>query len=293
MANNGTKIPMILLVAVIMSFTLSQGVWAEITVTGVVNLKYDFATNKDFYDSTISFNGKINEKATAYAALVLQNNREYPPDTFDITKSVYCFAYKFGPEAGYILIGCFNNNNAGDLVALSSVVNEQRSYLGAKYEFPMSKNFSMKLGVYPNEQNHPIKRQLASTIGVSYYMNESFKADANLFKFSNVDPLQYLVNFHFKPMNLITIYGQSGCSYRASDQQNIEAILGLMLKFPTDELPLSINFEYNFLNNDNSGVNDNHYGYRILYEIDKNISLSYFRTVSANNYNEFRLRIVW
>lgn len=291
MAYNQIKISIIVLITMIISLSLSQAVWAEITVTGVVNFKYDFAYNQDFYDSTISFNGKINDKATAYAALVIQNQRN-SPTVFDISKSVYCFAYKFGPKAGYLLAGCFNNNNAGDLVALSSVVNEQRSYLGLKYEFPLSQRFSLKLGAYPNEQNHPVKKQFASTIGATYYSN-NFKADANVFKFSNTDPFYYNINFRYKPISLITTYGQYGQGCFSSGTLNTEAILGLMLSFPPNELPLSLNFEYNFKNDDNIGTDSNHYGYRILYQIDKNISLSYLRTVSPNNYNEIRLRIAW
>lgn len=290
---NGKKMIMIFLFTIVLSLTLSRVVWGEITVTGVVNLKYDFAYNKDFLDGTISFNGKINDNANAYAAIVLQNQRDrLSAENYEISKSVFCFVYNFKPNPGYLLVGCFNNNIAGDLVALSSAVNEQRSYFGVKFEYPFSPNFSMKVGAFPNEQNHSIANQLASTIGASYY-NNNFKADANIVKFSNTVPLYYTANFRYKPGNLIATYGQYGCGYKTDGSQNLEAILGLMLSLPPAGLPLTINFEYNFLYDDNTVDVLNHYGYRILYEIDKNISLSYFRTVSANNYNEIRLRIVW
>lgn len=283
----------IVFITVILIFTLSCAVWGEVNVSGVVNLKYDPSFNQDFYDSTLSFNGKINDNATAYAAIVLQNQRA-TPTVFDLSKSVFCFVYNFKPNMGYLLVGCFNNNNAGDLVALSSAVNEQRSFFGVKLEYPYSPNFSMKAGIYPNEQNHPVKRQFASTLGATYF-NNSFKADANIVKFSNTDPLYYTVNFRYKPVSLITTYGQYGCGYLTSGTPNIEEILGLMLSFPPAELPLTINFEYNFKDDDNGGgpTDSNHYGYRILYEIDKNISLSYYRTISPNQYNEIRLRIAW
>jgi hypothetical protein len=289
----GKKLIITAFITAIFIFTLSCTVWGEITVTGVVNLKYDPDYNQDFYDSTLSFNGQINDNATAYASIVLQNQRN-SPNVFDLSKSVFCFTYYLRPNPGYFLVGCFNNNNAGDLVALSSAVNEQRSYLGVKFEYPFSPNFWMKAGFYPNEQNHPVKRQFASTIGATYF-NNRFKADANVVKFSNTDPLYYTANFRYKPISLITTYGQYGCGYLSSGAQNIEEILGLMISFPPAELPLSINFEYNFKDDDNGGgpIDSNHYGYRILYEIDKNISLSYYRTISPNQYNEIRLRIAW
>lgn len=262
----------ILLITILLSLCWASSTRGSITASAIVNYKYNLWVGEDIIDAILNFNGKINDNASAYISVEYQSNSTVP------TSGTAYFTYTLEPKLGTFTVGCFNES-LGNLNLLGNSIDYLKSNFGFKLERPITNGLSMRIGCYPHEQRN-LTNQNVYTIGFSY-TDDDYRASLNLARFENsTRPVDYAANFLYMPNRLLKVYAHYGDKIDGS----IDGVIGAALSIPPSIPSFIITAEYNAAKPDLWGVGLN-------YTIDKNIILSYYRTTSSSNYNEFRLTI--
>jgi hypothetical protein len=279
---NYQKTWFMIMIWVALSLYSAPPAWgATLNLNGIFIYNYDIPKNMSILDTTVSFNSLINENSNMYASVQYVTPQQ--PNAAGTTSWSAYFTYDVKPNLGKFTVGYFDDN-LGNLNMLLSAVDSLKSYTGLKLDRPINNNLSLKLGYYPNEQKNNT-HESAYTIGLNYLDNH-FGAAMNLISFGNSFPLCYTTNFYYMPNSQFRVYNHYG-----SDQnKDQEEIVGFIFTLPLGNTAISTNIEYNFID---TPAGTNSWAYRFTYIIDKNIALSYYRTMNSSNYNYLRLIITW
>jgi hypothetical protein len=272
---------------IILSFISPQTSFGAIDISSVLNFKYDTFHNLGILDAILYFSNRVNDNAYAYMTLEYISPQYNTP--VSVTGTAY-FIYTIKPNLGTFTVGYFSEN-LGNPSLLSSAVSDLKSYSGLKCERPIVDKLSFEIGYYPNEQNNissSYSVTSAYSLGLNYKKPE-FGGQLNLVKFSITDPLSSVTYLYYKPNQVLNAY----IHYSYLQKYNFtppstESIAGVMLTLPPVTNPFIINLEYNWENDP-----ANLFAYRIIYNIDKNIVISYYNYIRTSEIHELRLSIIW